>query len=135
MGGKDKTVSFRVKEEMFEDLQSVSGRMEPSLSQIFRDFVSVFNEHEGHVSAVPAHEVPSESSDDSFPQKVEVTTGMIREHERLELEAEHLREAVSEYRQHATELENTVEELESREADMILLEDLDSVSNFHVTTD
>lgn len=134
MGSKDKTVSFRVGEDQFEDLKRVSDSLEPSLSQIFRDFVTEFNEHEGRVKAVPKHQTPNSSSD-GFPMKVEVSKSMVREHERLELEAEHLRDELREYRSYASNLEQQVEEAEREHEELIVLEDFDSVSDFRVSTD
>lgn len=135
MSSKDKTISFRVREERFEALKDVSEDMDPSLSQIFREFVAEFNDHSGRVKAVPQHEVPDSVADDEFPARVQVPKSMIREHERLELEAEHLREELQEYRGYSTELESKVEEGEAAEGDMIVLEDLDTVSEFTITSD
>lgn len=135
MGGKDKTVSFRISEDRFEALKDVSADLDPSLSQIFRDFVTVFNDHEGKVKAVPRHEVPDETSDGGFPATVEVSKSMVREHERLELEAEHLREELQEYKAHSTDLEAQLEDAEAEQADLIILDDLDTVTDFQISTD
>lgn len=135
MGSKDKTVSFRVQEDRFEELRDVSESMEPSLSQIFRDFVTVFNDHDGAVEAVPAHEFGVEEGDDEFPASVTVTKERVRRHERLELETEHLREQLDEYRAHATGLKAQVEAAEASRADVVVLEELDAVSEFELTVE
>lgn len=135
MGSKDKTISFRVKEEQFDALKDVSDDLDPSLSQIFRDFVSSFNDHNGRVQAVPTHEIPDETSTDEFPVQVEVSKSMVREHERLELEAEHLREQLQEHRSYASQLETKVEEAEAESAEVVVLEDLEAVSEFQITSD
>jgi regulator of replication initiation timing len=54
---------------------------------------------------------------------VEVPKSFIREHERLELEAEHLREQLDEYKQYVTKLSQQLEEYDEEE--VIMLEDLD----------
>lgn len=132
MGSKDRTVSFRLQEDTYESLRDVADDVDASLSETFREFVAAFNDHDGHVEAVPAHEAP-ESAGDGFPAAVEVPTQRVREHERLELEVEHLREQLSEHRQHATDLRDRVDELAAERADRVLLEDLDTVSGFRVT--
>lgn len=135
MGSKDKTISFRLGEGRFEELQDVSESLDPSLSQIFRDFVTAFNDHDGRVEAVPKHQAPSETSDEEFPIRVEVSKSLVREHERLELEAEHLREELHEYRSYASDLEEQVENAEREDTELIVLEDLDTVSDFRISTD
>jgi regulator of replication initiation timing len=135
MGSKDKTISFRVREERFEALKNVSDEMDPSLSQIFRDFVHVFNDHNGRVEVVPQHEAPQETEADGLRMRVEVPKSRIREQERLELETEHLREELNEYKQYASHLKEEVEAIESAREDVIVLEDLDIVSDFSVTSE
>jgi regulator of replication initiation timing len=135
MGSKDKTISFRVREERFEALKAVSDEMDPSLSQIFRDFVHVFNDHKGRVAVVPKHDVPHETESDDLRLHVEVPKSRIREHEQLELETEHLREELNEYKQYASHLQDEVDAIESAREDMIVLEDLDIVSDFRVASD
>lgn len=135
MGSKDKTVSFRVQEDRFEELRALSESMEPSLSQIFRDFVTVFNDHDGAVEAVPAHQFDVGEGADGFPATVTVPTEQVRRHERLELETEHLRAQLDEYRAHAQQLEADVEAAEASREDVVLLEDLDTVSDFEVSVE
>lgn len=135
MGGKDKTVSFRIAEDRFDALKDVSADLDPSLSQIFRDFVTVFNDHDGKVNVVPQHEVPNDPSNDGFPATVEVSKSMVREHERLELETEHLREELKEYRAQSTDLKAELEATEAEQADLIILDDLDTVTDFQISSD
>jgi hypothetical protein len=59
---------------------------------------------------------------ESFPPKVEVPKSFVREHERLELEAEHLREQLDEYKRYVNYLR---EQIEEDEDEVIHLEDLD----------
>lgn len=131
MGDKDKTISFRVNEESFEMLRDLAEDQSVSLSQIFRDYVHIFNQHDGRVEAVPEYEVRDgpEVADD-FPLKTEVTTKLIREHERLELETEHLREQLDEYKAHADHLEQQLDAYEAQQENTIYLEDLDVISEF-----
>jgi regulator of replication initiation timing len=44
-----------------------------------------------------------------FPPKVEVPKSFVREHERLELEAEHLREQLDEHKRYITSLRQRIE--------------------------
>jgi predicted RNase H-like nuclease (RuvC/YqgF family) len=79
------------------------------------------------VDVVPEHEV-SESSgsaadSESFPPKVEVPKSFVREHERLELEAEHLREQLEEHKRYVTKLRQELDEVDQE--DVVQLEDLD----------
>jgi len=125
MGNKNKTVSFRVNEDAFETLQEIAEERDLSLSAVFRDYVDMLVAHDGQVAVVPEHEVPEESSDEeSWPPKVEVSKSFVREHERLELEAEHLREQLDEYKQYVTYLRERVDE--EGEDDVIHLEELDA---------
>ncbi|MFB6353900.1 MAG: CopG family transcriptional regulator [Halobacteriales archaeon] len=119
MGNKNKTVSFRVNEETFEELRQVAEQEDLSLSAVFRDYVDTFVAHDGQVRVVP--EEPMGDAEDGFPPTVEVPTSFIRDHERLELEAEHLREQLEEYKRYVNALR---EELEADE-DVVYLEDLD----------
>lgn len=133
MGDKDKTISFRVNEESFEMLRNLAEDQSVSLSQIFRDYVHIFNQHEGRVDAVPTYEVRDASGGgEEFPLKTEVTTKLVREHERLELETEHLREQLNEYKAHADHLEAQLEAYEAQQADTVYLEDLDVISEFQL---
>ncbi|MFP4625088.1 MAG: ribbon-helix-helix protein, CopG family [Natronomonas sp.] len=127
MGNKNKTISFRVNEDAFEALREIAEERDISLSAVFRDYVDTLVAHDGHVRVVPEHELqPGDNSDpdaESFPPKIEVPKSFVREHERLELEAEHLREQLEEYKQYVTKLS---QELEARETeDVIHLEELD----------
>ena len=120
MGNKNKTVSFRVNEETFEELRQVAEEEDLSLSAVFRDYVDTFVAHDGQVRVVPEQTVGDPES--GFPPTVEVPTSFIRDHERLELEAEHLREQLEEHKRYVNALR---EQLESAEEDVIYLEDLD----------
>ena len=98
MGNKNKTISFRVSQEKFETLRDIAEERDISLSAVFRDYVDMLVAHDGQVEVVPEHEVSESGSSgtESFPPKVEVPKSFVREHERLELEAEHLREQLEE---------------------------------------
>ena len=129
MGNKNKTISFRVNEDAFETLREIAEERDISLSAVFRDYVDTLVAHDGQVRVVPEHELTAGSATDadspaeSFPPKVEVPKSFVREHERLELEAEHLREQLDEYKRYVTALS---QELEAREDEEIIqLEDLD----------
>jgi len=102
MGNKNKTISFRVNEDAFEALQEIAAERDISLSAVFRDYVDQLVEHDGQVEVVPEADLEARTSEDddevSFPPTVEVPKRFIREHERLELEAEHLREQLDEYK-------------------------------------
>jgi regulator of replication initiation timing len=135
MGSKDKTISFRVRKERFVALKDVADDMDPSLSQIFRDFVHVFNDHDGRVEVVPQFEAPQEAESDGLQLRVEIPKSRIREQERLELETEHLREELDEYKQYASYLKQEVDAIEASRGDVVLLEDLDMVSDFTVSRD
>ena len=126
MGNKNKTISFRVNEDAFETLREIAEERDISLSAVFRDYVETLVAHDGQVQVVPEHEINSSESSsgvESFPPKVEVPKSFVREHERLELEAEHLREQLDEYKRYVTELSQRLEEQEDEE--VIQLEDLD----------
>jgi predicted transcriptional regulator len=125
MGNKNKTISFRVNEDAFETLREIAEERDISLSAVFRDYVDMLVAHDGQVRVVPEHEVDDSNSSgpESFPPKVEVPKSFIREHERLELEAEHLREQLDEYKRYVTELSQRLDEQEDEE--VIMLEDLD----------
>ena len=127
MGNKNKTVSFRIKEEKFEELSAIAEAEDLALSSVFREYVDEFVSHDGRVEVVPEHRVREEASDApaEFPLTVEVPKSMVREQERLELECEHLREQLDEYKQYATHLERELEAKEEREEEMVRLEDVD----------
>ncbi len=125
MGNKNKTISFRVNEDAFEALQAIAEERDISLSAVFRDYVDLLVEHDGQVAVVPESDLGSgaEGDDDlTFPPTVEVSKSFIREHERLELEADHLREQLDEYKGYVTELQDR---LEDEEDEVLLLDDLD----------
>ncbi len=127
MGNKNKTISFRVNEDAFEALQDIAAERDISLSAVFRDYVDQLVEHDGQVVVVPEDDVGRGSSSDedgdiSFPPTVEVPKSFIREHERLELEADHLREQLDEYKSYVTELQDR---LEDEENEVLLLDELD----------
>jgi len=125
MGNKNKTNPFRVNEDAFETLREIEER-DISLSAVFRDYVDTLVAHDGQVQAVPEHELERlrDGDDDTqqFPPTVEVPKSFVREHERLELEAEHLREQLEEHKEYVTYLQ---EQLEADDEDIIHLEDLD----------
>ncbi|AUX07673.1 hypothetical protein AArcSl_0015 [Halalkaliarchaeum desulfuricum] len=122
MGNKNKTISFRVNEDAFETLREIAEERDISLSAVFRDYVDTLVAHGGQVRVVPEHELENMDGGESFPPKVEVPKSFIREHERLELEAEHLREQLEEHKRYVNYLR---EQLEDEEEDVIQLEDLD----------
>ena len=122
MGNKNKTISFRVSENAFEELREIAEERDLSLSAVFRDYVDTLVAHDGAVRVVPEHELENMNADESsFPPKVEVPKRFIREHERLELEADHLREQLDEYKRYVNHLR---EQLEGDE-EVIHLDDLD----------
>jgi len=124
MGNKNKTISFRVNQDAFEKLKEIAEERDLSLSAVFRDYVDTLVAHDGKVRVVPEHEVDDSGKDTAeFPPKVEVSKSFVREHERLELEAEHLRDQLDEYKQYVTHLRSTMEEEDAEE--VIRLEDLD----------
>lgn len=123
MGSKDKTVSFRLKEEKFAQLKQISDRQDLSLSSMFRDYVDMLLAHDGKVNVVPEHQCPDGNPDDGFPVRVEVPKSFVREHDRIELENEHLREQLEEYKQYTTRLQDQLEEHDSDE--VVRLEELD----------
>jgi len=124
MGNKNKTISFRVSQDKFETLRDIAEERDLSLSAVFRDYVDMLVAHDGQVEVVPEHEVAEGAADEaSFPPKVEVPKSFIREHERLELEAEHLREQLEEHKRYVTELRQRVDEADQE--DVVQLEDLD----------
>ncbi|MEY7850290.1 ribbon-helix-helix protein, CopG family [Natrarchaeobius sp. A-rgal3] len=128
MGNKNKTISFRVNEDAFEALQDIAEERDISLSAVFRDYVDQLVDHDGQVEVVPTRELESrsvpaegEDGDISFPPTVEVPKSFIREHERLELEADHLREQLDEYKAYVNDLQDRLE----GEDEVLLLDDLD----------
>jgi hypothetical protein len=125
MGNKNKTISFRVSQEKFETLRDIAEERDISLSAVFRDYVDMLVAHDGQVEVVPEHQVnESESTTtESFPPKVEVPKSFVREHERLELEAEHLREQLEEHKRYVTKLRQQLDEHDQE--DVVHLDELD----------
>ncbi|MFU8867795.1 ribbon-helix-helix protein, CopG family [Natronococcus sp.] len=124
MGNKNKTISFRVSEDAFESLQEIAEERDISLSAVFRDYVDQLVDHDGQVAVVPEADLEERGGGDedlAFPPTVEVPKSFIREHERLELEADHLREQLDEYKSYVTELQDRLED----EDEVLLLDDLD----------
>lgn len=128
MGNKNKTISFRVNEDVFEVLRDIAEERDISLSAVFRDYVDQLVAHDGQVRIVPEHEINDSTTDqETFPPKVEVPKSFVREHERLELEADHLREQLDEYKRYVTELTQQLDEY--NDEDVIVLDDLDDSEN------
>ncbi|ERG98686.1 MAG: hypothetical protein J07HQX50_02731 [Haloquadratum sp. J07HQX50] len=129
MGNKNKTISFRVNEDAFETLRSIAEERDISLSAVFRDYVDTLVAHDGQVRVLPEHEVENlkqQDTDDDFPPTVSVPKSYIREHERLELETEHLREQLEEYKSYVNHLRKEVEGNTEAEQEVIDLDDLDN---------
>ncbi|PSP57108.1 CopG family transcriptional regulator [Halobacteriales archaeon QS_1_67_19] len=123
MGNKNKTISFRVSEDSFETLREIAEERDLSLSAVFRDYVDMLVAHDGRVKVVSESEIGDPTGDDEFPPKVEVPKSFVREHERLELEAEHLREQLQEYKQYVNHLQEQIEDDDVEE--VVHLEELD----------
>ena len=125
MGNKNKTISFRVSEDKFETLREIAEERDISLSAVFRDYVDTLVAHDGQVTVAPDHELETaeESNAESFPPKVEVPKSFVREHERLELEAEHLREQLEEHKRYVTKLRQELDEYDQE--DVVHLDELD----------
>ncbi|GGM58074.1 transcriptional/translational regulatory protein YebC/TACO1 [Halarchaeum rubridurum] len=133
MGNKNKTVSFRVNEDTFDALRDIAEERDLSLSAVFRDYVDALVANDGRVDVVPTDDVGTEV-DEEFPPKVEVPKSFVREHERLELEAEHLREQLDEHKAYINALRDELEEAEDVD-DVVHLDDLESGSeeeSFHL---
>jgi len=137
---KNKTISFRVSEDKFETLRDIADERDLSLSAVFRDYVDMLVAHDGQVKVVPEHEVDDSAGDtsSSFPPKVEVPKSFVREHERLELEAEHLREQLEEHKRYVTKLRQQLDEKDEEE--VVQLEELDGdeddeESSYRIGTD
>ncbi|MFB6120053.1 MAG: ribbon-helix-helix protein, CopG family [Halobacteriaceae archaeon] len=123
MGSKNKTVSFRVDEDSFEALRDIAEERDLSLSAVFRDYVDSLVAHEGQVDVVPEDHDATEGHE--FPPTVEVPKSFVREHERLELEAEHLREQLEEHKAYITHLQDRLESADDAE-EVVHLDDLDA---------
>lgn len=123
MGNKNKTISFRVNEDTFEALRDIAEERDISLSAVFRDYVDSLVAHDGQIRVVPENET-EEVDGSEFPPKVKVPKSFIREHERLELEAKHLRDQLEEHKSFITNMREKMEADEDVD-DVVLLEDLD----------
>jgi 5-bromo-4-chloroindolyl phosphate hydrolysis protein len=123
MGNKNKTISFRVNEDVFETLREIAEERNISLSAVFRDYVDTLVAHDGQVRVVPENELGEEKSEE-FPPKVEVSKSFVREHERLELEAEHLRDQLDEHKRYITQLRKQMNADEDID-EIVHLEELD----------
>jgi FMN phosphatase YigB (HAD superfamily) len=133
MGNKNKTISFRVNEDAFEALRDIAEERDISLSAVFRDYVDTLVAHDGQVRAVPEAELERMGeTGESFPPRVEVPKSFIREHERLELEADHLREQLEEHKRYVNHLR---EQLDNEDDDVIHLEGLDDERSERDTRD
>jgi len=124
MGNKNKTISFRVNEDAFETLREIAEQRDISLSAVFRDYVDMLVDHNGRVDVVPEDERGERQDSEEFLPSVEVPKSFIREHERLELEADHLREQLEEHKQYLNHLREQVDA--DSDEEVIFLEDLDS---------
>lgn len=125
MGNKDTTLTFRVTEETAEQLRRIADERDLPLSAVFRDYANALVSHDGRVSVVPDHAIDDAAIDDTeFPPTVEVPTSFVREHERLELETEHLRDQLEEYKEYVTRLLEEIED-EEEEGNVINLDELD----------
>jgi hypothetical protein len=123
MGNKNKTISFRVNEDKFDALRDIAEERDLSLSAVFRDYVDSLVAHDGRVRVVPENETEATDGDE-FPPKVEVSKSFVREHERLELEAKHLRDQLDEHKRYINHLRQQVEDGDEVE-EVIQLEELD----------
>src|SRR6056297_3111589 len=122
MGNKNKTISFRVNEDSFDALRNIAEERDLSLSAVFRDYVDTLVAHDGRVNVVPESDLDAADNTD-FPPTVEVPKSFVREHERLELEADHLREQLQEYKQYADHLKQQIDDDDAVE-EVVQLEDL-----------
>jgi predicted RNase H-like nuclease (RuvC/YqgF family) len=131
MGSKNKTVSFRVDEDTFEALREIAEERNLSLSAVFRDYVDTLVKYDGQVSIEPERDGDVED----FPPTVEVPKSFVREHERLELEAEHLREQLEEHKRYIDALRDKLESNEGID-EVVHLDDLDGdEEEFHLDDD
>ncbi|AKH96670.1 CopG family transcriptional regulator [Halanaeroarchaeum sulfurireducens] len=122
MGNKNKTISFRVSEDAFEALRDIAEERDISLSAVFRDYVDSLVAHDGKVRVVPENQ--AEQIENEFPPKVTVPKSFVREHERLELEAKHLRDQLDEYKAYVNALRERIDDEENVD-DVVHLDDLD----------
>ena len=128
MGNKNKTISFRVNQDSFEKLREIAEQRDISLSAVFREYVETLVAHDGQVEVVPEARVDSADETEGFPPQVKVPKSFVREHERLELEADHLREQLEEHKQYVTLLHDKLDE-EPDEEDIVRLEELDDTDD------
>ncbi|MEF8772881.1 CopG family transcriptional regulator [Halodesulfurarchaeum sp.] len=133
MGKKNKTISFRVSENAFEALRDIAEERDISLSAVFRDYVDELVAHEGKVRVVPKNDVRDVDTEE-FPPRVEVPKSFVREHERLELEAQHLRDQLQEHKEYITRLQEALDDEESID-EVVQLEDLDEEVGNGTSTD
>ncbi len=125
MGNKDTTLTFRVTENTAEQLRHIANERDLPLSAVFRDYANLLVTHDGRVSVVPDHAIDESTMNDAeFPPTVEVSTSFVREHERIELENDHLRAQLEEYKAYVTQLLEEIESAEE-EGEVINLEELD----------
>lgn len=125
MGNKDTTISFRVAADAATKLTEIAEERDISMSAVMRDYVDMLVAHDGRVTVVPEHQVTEAADvDEQFPPTVEVPTSFVREHERLELEADHLRDQLNEYKRYVTAMREELDATDNEE--VIRLEDLDS---------
>jgi hypothetical protein len=122
MGNKNKTISFRVSEDAFEALRDIAEERELSLSAVFRDYVDSLISHDGKIRVVPENQ--AQEVDSEFPPKVMVPKSFVREHERLELEAKHLRAQLDEHKEYINALREQLDSEEDVE-EVVHLDDLD----------
>ncbi|AHG04890.1 CopG family transcriptional regulator [Halobacterium sp. DL1] len=123
MGNKNKTISFRVNEDTFDALRDIAEERDLSLSAVFRDYVDSLVAHDGKVRVVPENQAEPTDGEE-FPPKVEVSKSFVREHERLELEAQHLRDQLEEHKGYIDHLRSQVES-DGDVEEVIQLEELD----------
>jgi hypothetical protein len=124
MGNKNKTISFRVNEDTFDALRDIAEERDLSLSAVFRDYVDSLVAHDGQVRVEPEGKA-EETDGEEFPPKVEVSKSFVREHERLELEAQHLRDQLEEHKSYINHLRKQLED-DADVDEVIHLDDLDS---------
>ncbi|UWG46526.1 DMSO reductase family type II enzyme [Halanaeroarchaeum sp. HSR-CO] len=122
MGNKNKTISFRVNEDAFEALRDIAEERDLSLSAVFRDYVDSLITHDGKIRVVPQDQ--AEAVDSEFPPKVMVPKSFVREHERLELEAKHLRAQLDEHKAYINALRERLDSDDDVE-EVIHLDELD----------
>lgn len=138
MSNKNKTVSFRVNEDLFEELSELAEEKDLSLSALFREYVEAFVTHEGAVEVVP--EDAQQNTTSAFPPTVSVPTSFIREHDRLELEVDHLNEQLEEHKEYIAQLQKELETVQTQRQtdigdDIVHLDELDSANNVTESTE